>query len=137
MNKRPFRALVCCALASFVFALDANAAPGFLRFDRIRVETRQRVDYSCDGGKSLRVIYVNTMNGQSFATLHVGPTPLVFVNVIAASGAKYVAQQYTWWTKGERGDLYDAQRGEQGPPLLANCTAAPRSRTSGGVGVIK
>jgi len=137
MKKRPFRGLVCCVLTSFALLANANAASGALRFDGIRVETRQRVEYICDGGKSLRVVYVNTKNGQSFATLHVGRAPLVFVNVIAASGAKYVAQQYTWWTKGDRGDLYDAQRDEQGPPLLANCSAAPRPRTNGGAGVKK
>lgn len=36
---------------------------------------------------------------------------LVFSNVISASGAKYAAGQYIWWTKGEEATLYGDWKG--------------------------
>lgn len=82
-------------------------------------------DYRCEGGKSLQVAYYNQHEGQSFAILTVDGKRTVFVDTIAGSGVKYVAGRYTWWTKGEHGDLYDAMSGPNAPAVLAGCTSQP------------
>ncbi|AIF46628.1 hypothetical protein HY57_04785 [Dyella japonica A8] len=83
------------------------------------------VDYRCHAGKSLQVAYYNQRGGQSFARMTVKNEALLFVDTIAASGVKYVAGPYAWWTKGEHGDLYDMTAGPNAAPLIAGCSAMP------------
>ncbi|RAO74863.1 MliC family protein [Dyella jiangningensis] len=89
----------------------------------IPVDGSSARDYQCQGGKSLQVSYFNQRDGQSFAILTVGNKRLLFVDTVAASGVKYMAGRYTWWTKGERGDLYDALAGPNAAPMLSACMA--------------
>lgn len=117
-----YRRLVTVTIATLagVAAMHvASAAP--LSVPQVQVTTRNTIRYVCDGGKSLIVRYVNTRNEQSFALLPVQGKNLLFVNVLAASGAKYSASHYTWWTKGPQGNLTDDLADEKAPPLLANC----------------
>jgi membrane-bound inhibitor of C-type lysozyme len=51
------------------------------------------------------------------AIVPVGPRKMVFVNVISASGAKYVAGQFEFWTKGAEATLTDLQA----DPPSVNC----------------
>jgi membrane-bound inhibitor of C-type lysozyme len=79
--------------------------------------------YQCAGGKSLQVTYLNAANGQSFALVPVDGKPLLFVDTIAASGVRYQAGRYVWWSKGNNGDLYDVMQGENAAPVVAGCSA--------------
>jgi membrane-bound inhibitor of C-type lysozyme len=83
-------------------------------------------DYQCLAGQKLHVTYYQYMrDGQSFARLRVRGKDLLFVNTLAASGVKYVAGPYVWWTKGNQGDLYDITEGPNAAPIIAGCTSTP------------
>lgn len=103
---------------------SACAAP--LQFSEIQAKNRQTHKYTCATGKILQVTYWNTANGQSFALVPVKGKQMLFVNTLSASGAKYQAGSYTWWTKGPRADLYDAMDGENAPPMLSDCITINR-----------
>jgi membrane-bound inhibitor of C-type lysozyme len=103
---------------------SAWAAP--LRLAEIQTKDRQTHKYTCATGKILQVTYWNAVNGQSFALVPVKGQPMLFVNTLSASGAKYQAGSYTWWTKGPRADLYDAMAGENAPPILSDCVTIVR-----------
>ena len=100
------------------------AAP--LGLAEIQPKNPQTHKYTCATGKILQVTYWNAVNGQSFALVPVKGQPMLFVNTLSASGAKYQAGSYTWWTKGPRGDLYDATAGENAPPVLSDCVTIVR-----------
>jgi len=102
-----------------------TAAPTALTIPQIQVWTRNTIRYSCDRGRQITVHYSNAKNEQSFALLPVRDRNMLFVNVSAASGSKYVAGQYSWWTKGPEGDLRDEMADPKSEPLLANCKARP------------
>lgn len=71
---------------------------------------RSAVRYDC-AGLAVDADYVNA-GAISLVTLTMGEEVVVAANVIAASGAKYMGGQYTWWTKGDGATLYDATKGE-------------------------
>ncbi|WP_409014928.1 MliC family protein [Caballeronia sp. LP006] len=102
-------------------ATTSRAMP--LTVPQIQTASTQTTRYDCKDGKSVSVQYTNARNHQSFAALTVDGRKLLFVNVIAGSGAKYVADQYTWWTKGPQANLYDEMAAKDSPPLLADCEA--------------
>ncbi len=104
-------------------AVSKSAASKGMSVPQLQVWTRNTIRYSCDHRAALTVHYINTKNEQSFALLDVKGRSMLFVNVTAASGSKYVAGQYTWWTKGPEGDLRDEMADENAPPILGNCTA--------------
>jgi membrane-bound inhibitor of C-type lysozyme len=68
---------------------------------------RNTVSYRCDGnGRKLgmpagpfSVEYING-GGNSLVVVPVAGKGLIFANVAAGSGARYVAQQWTWWEAG-------------------------------------
>lgn len=76
--------------------VDYLALPGDAKLD-----TRS-VDYKCENGRKFTVQYLNK-GDNSLAVVPVSDnSTLVFSNVISASGAKYAAGQYIWWTAGRR-----------------------------------
>jgi membrane-bound inhibitor of C-type lysozyme len=107
--------------AALLTAHAAQAMP--LTVSQIQTASKQTTPYLCKDGKRVSVQYTNTRNQQSFAALTVDGRKLLFVSVIAGSGAKYVADQYTWWTKGPEANLYDEMAAKDSPPLLADCQA--------------
>jgi membrane-bound inhibitor of C-type lysozyme len=92
-----------------------------LTVPQIQTATTNTLRYKCSGGDALTVQYMNTKNKQSFALLTVDGRKLLFVNVLAASGAKYVGDHYTWWTKGPEGTLSDDTADPKAAPMLAGC----------------
>jgi membrane-bound inhibitor of C-type lysozyme len=118
MMKRILTASACVAS---IATHAAHAMP--LTVPQIQTASVQTTRYDCKDRKSVSVQYTNTRNRQSFAALTVDGRKLLFVNVIAGSGAKYVADQYTWWTKGPEANLYDEMAAKDSPPLLAECRA--------------
>lgn len=118
--------LVAVTTAAALAALNGTAWAEPLQFAQMQAKNRQTNKYTCATGKILQVTYWNTTNGQSFALVPVKGKQLLFVNTMAASGAKYQAGSYTWWTKGPRADLYDAMDGENAPPMLSDCITINR-----------
>ncbi|RKP56765.1 hypothetical protein D7S86_08970 [Pararobbsia silviterrae] len=97
-----------------------------LTFPQLKVVSRSVVTYQCEGGRELGVAYLNTDNQQSFAIIRLDGRHLVFVNVLSGSGARYAADKYIWWTKGNDGNLYDLTQGENGPAVAKDCKAITR-----------
>jgi len=120
MPNRMIRNL-CAAFAALAGAHGVSAMP--LAVPQIQEASSETVKYDCKDGKSVTVRYTNTKNQQSFALLTVDGRKLLFVNVMSGSGARYVAEEYTWWTKGPQGNLTSGMGDPNGPPLLADCKA--------------
>ncbi|MGX7002566.1 MliC family protein [Caballeronia sp. KNU42] len=102
-------------------AVTHSAAAMPLTVPQIQTATTNTLRYECHGGSTLTVQYMNTKNKQSFALLTVDGRKMLFVNVLAGSGAKYVGDHYTWWTKGPEGSLTDDTADPNAPPMLADC----------------
>jgi membrane-bound inhibitor of C-type lysozyme len=115
---------ICLFLGAAVTWISMPVVAGTLQVPQIQTDASVTRVYQCDGGKSLKVTYWNSSNGQSFALIPVKNHPLLFVDTLAASGVKYDAGRYTWWTKGDHGDLYDVMAGPNAPPIVAGCVSA-------------
>lgn len=85
---------------------------------------QRSVVYDCETAPPLTVTYINAQpnflaivpvvddeTGQS--------SQLIFVNVMAASGAKYVSGKFVWWNKGTDATLHDETEGLDAAPLLS------------------
>lgn len=112
---------IALSIALTAFVSGANAAELTLELPDsgdITVE-RNRVIYDC-GEKEMTVEYLNA-GPVSLAVFAFDGEPVVASNVIAASGARYAAGRYIWWTKGPGASLYDATLGENAAAIAA-CT---------------
>lgn len=78
---------------------------------------RTMAQYECEGADPIEVEYVNAAP-VFLAFVPVKGEKLIFVNVLAASGARYASGQYIWSTKGGDAALYDETAGEDAPPIL-------------------
>ncbi|GAB6848902.1 hypothetical protein JCM10599A_27060 [Paraburkholderia kururiensis] len=126
-NHKPSVARAAALATTLVLtAASGNAVAGPLNIGEIQTQARHTFRYTCSSGRTFKVSYLSAANGQSFAVLPVNGRAMLFVNTLAASGAKYQADRYTWWTKGRRADLYDATAGENAPPILADCVTIQR-----------
>ncbi len=75
--------------------------------------SRKAVQYQCDGqaakiglpSGSFSVEYING-GGNSLAVVPISGNSLIFSNVTSASGARYTAQQFTWWEARDAATLY-------------------------------
>ena len=114
-----------CAVAPAARAAAAGTAFAPALRD-IRMQSRHTYRYTCADSKTFKVTYLNAANGQSFALVPVSGRTMLLVATIAASGVRYQADRYTWWTKGPRADLYDATAGDDAKPLVANCATILR-----------
>jgi membrane-bound inhibitor of C-type lysozyme len=117
-------ALALAALAAGAQACAAQAASLDVR--EIQTQSRHTYRYTCADGKTFKVTYINGTNGQSFALVPVAGRNLLFVGVIAASGVRYAADRYVWWTKGPGADLYDAMSEASPKPILSGCATIMR-----------
>ena len=80
---------------------------------------RKSVHYNCTGdADSLTVDYINAPPNY-LALLPIDGTTLVFNTVLAASGAKYAAGKYVFWSKGTDANLYDETQGANAKPILS------------------
>lgn len=87
-------------------------------------ETRT-VRYECEGvAEPFAVQYINAAPN-FLAIVPVSGGQLVFVNVTAASGARYVASQYEWWTKGSDVTFADLQQPDAEPVTCLEMTETP------------
>jgi membrane-bound inhibitor of C-type lysozyme len=60
--------------------------------------------YACGETEPFAVQYVNA-GANALALLPIDGEARIFVNVVSASGAKYVSGAYVWWTKGDSATL--------------------------------
>lgn len=78
----------------------------------------QTTIYGCgDTIEPITVKYVNAAPN-FFAIVPIGGKDIVFVNVLTASGAKYVSGQLEWWSKGVDATLHDITEGLDAAPVL-------------------
>ena len=80
---------------------------------------RSKQVYDCGAQGRMTVAYIN--GDPNF--LAIVPVPgqseaLLFVSVIAGSGARYASGKYVWWTKGHSASLYDTTAGDNAPPAM-------------------
>ncbi|MHB1103575.1 MAG: MliC family protein [Devosia sp.] len=75
------------------------------------------VTYDCEGIPSFDVEYINAAPN-FLAVIPVQADTYVFTAVTAASGVKYVAGNFVWWTKGADAEWYDVTQGEAAPPAF-------------------
>lgn len=74
---------------------------------------RRTMVYDCSAGDPITVEYINAVpNFLAFVPVEGEDEKLIFTAVIAASGVKYAAGQWVWWTKGVDASLYDLTLGE-------------------------
>lgn len=77
------------------------------------------VDYECEGLEPFRVEYINAAPN-FLAIVPVNDETLIFSAVLSASGARYAAANWVWWTSGPEASLYDLTQGEDAEPV-ATC----------------
>lgn len=100
-----------------------------LTVEEIDADSRQQTIYQCANQKQpVRVSYWLAGNGQSFALVPVNGRQLLFVDTVSASGVRYQAGRYTWWTKGKEGTLRDEIADQKSPPLLADCVQVDKKK---------
>lgn len=117
MNKKTLTAIGIAGLCAAASA--AHAAR--LTVEEIDADARDTVVYRCvNEPKPVRVSYWRAGNGQSFALVPVNGMRLLFVDTVSASGVRYQAGRYVWWTKGRDANLYDEIAGENAPPVLGS-----------------
>ncbi|GEM_PF-442171 len=83
---------------------------------------RRTVVYQCDDEQVLTVQYVNAAPN-FLAVVPVDGQSLVFATTISASGARYVAGPFEWWSHQGEATLRDLMQDEDAAPL-ATCTEA-------------
>lgn len=111
--------------AAVVFALLSTATGGALAAETsfqiglaIKGDAEfKTVTYDCEGIPSFDVEYINAAPN-FLAIIPVQADTYVFTAVTAASGARYVAGNFVWWTKGADAEWYDVTQGEDAPPAF-------------------
>ena len=114
------------ALAAFLAASLLAPAAAQAAETSIQIELgaasdfqRQVVRYDCTGGEQLDVTYINAApNFLALVPVAGESEPPVFVAVVAASGARYAAGQWLWWTQQGDASLHDVTLGEDAEPVL-------------------
>jgi len=95
---------VSVGLGVLLYAATGLASDVAIHLEGMAPVTRQLIQYQCDAEATklglpkgpFPVEYING-GGNSLAVLPISGKTLIFANVLSASGARYVAQQYTWW----------------------------------------
>ena len=108
------------ASAALPGATLAKTAVSNLNLPDVKILSQQRLIYRCAGDVRLPVRYLNT-NAGALAYLPVAGKRQLFVSVVAASGAKYAAGRYVWWSKGNEGFLADETLGADAEPIFKDC----------------
>jgi membrane-bound inhibitor of C-type lysozyme len=94
----------------------------------------QTVQYKCDGGAEIELVYLNLANGNAFAALHHQDRTVMLQGRRATTGVRFVAlderHSLRWYTQGMKGELSLQPPGQaaQEQTLLANCFAQPAKR---------
>lgn len=81
-----------------------------------RVEAR----YRCADGRTVPVTYINAEPIALAIVPATEGTPLVFARVLSASGSRYAANEFVWWTKGSDATLYNITEGPNAPGVTCS-----------------
>ncbi|QXI62648.1 MULTISPECIES: MliC family protein [Paracoccus] len=122
-NNRPEDAMTrhAAPILPLLLALAAPAlAQPMLSLPLAPDATMTSVTHDCDDGRQVAATYV-TSGDDALALVTLEDGPRIFVNVIAASGARYVSGALEWWTKGDQVTFIDAM--SDADPVT--CTARP------------
>jgi hypothetical protein len=98
------------------------------------VFSSQSVNYRCDGGAEIELVYLNLSNGNAFAALHFNGRTVMLQGRRATTGVRFIAldeqNSLRWYTQGMKGELsfLAADHTAQEQTLLANCFAQPAKR---------
>jgi membrane-bound inhibitor of C-type lysozyme len=114
-------ALAAAILASLLAPAAAQAAQTSLQIELSTQSDFQRhvITYDCGAAEPVTVSYINAApNFLALVPIEGEAEQLVFAAAIAASGVRYVAGQWVWWTKGVDASLYDITLGEDADPVL-------------------
>jgi membrane-bound inhibitor of C-type lysozyme len=85
---------------------------------------RSIVQYDCGTDDPLGVEYINAAPN-FLAIVPVDGQKLVFVTVLSASGARYAAGEYEWWTRGGEASLANLARPEDEPLTCTEISETP------------
>lgn len=100
--KRTISSAILLALSSSAALADTSLSVGLQLADaQLTAST-----YACGEAPSIEVRYVLS-GAESLALVPVEGEQRIFVQVVSASGARYVSGQYEWWVKGDDGMLTD------------------------------
>lgn len=117
-------ALAALLAASLLAPATAQAVEASLQLELgTSADFERRVTiYDCSEGDPLSVTYINAApNFLALVPIAGEPDLMVFAAVIAASGVRYTAGQWVWWTRGVDASLYDVTLGEDAEAVLT-CT---------------
>lgn len=102
------------AVAAATTAAAMLAAPAFAATPSDSITA---VNYACAGNEVLRVVYLNTAAGNSYAVLMQQDEMIPMELMKSASGANYkaISPDYTYqlWTKGKNADLVTVDGGKE------------------------
>ena len=118
MIKSTFAALLA---ASLLAPAAAHAVEASLQIELGTASDFERHTtlYDCSAGEPFSATYINAApNFLALVPIEGEPEPLVFTAVVAASGVRYAAGQWVWWTKGADATLHDVTLGEDAEPVL-------------------
>ncbi len=112
---KPFAlAAAVMAASPAVAAVDLNV--GINLSGDVQIQT---TIYGCgEGTEPLTVKYINAQPN-FFAIVPIEGEDVVMVNVISASGAKYVSGVWEWWNKGADASLHNVTEGLDAAPVLS------------------
>lgn len=81
---------------------------------------RRTTVYECSAGEAFSVAYINAApNFLALVPIVDEPQAMIFTAVVSASGVRYAAGKWIWWTKGIDASLYDVTLGEDAEPVLS------------------
>ena len=117
--KTPLAAALALCLPLCALPAISVEAPLILSLGAAGNAERNVVRYECEDGVERAVTYINAAPN-FLALVPVEDQTLVMAAGLAASGVRYAAGQYVWWSAGPEGDLYDLTEGEDAAPI-AHC----------------
>ncbi len=121
MNTTRLIAMIVIATLIPQLALAKSAGSVELKTDG--TFERIAVTYNCGAQGPLKVTYINAdPNFLAVVPVASNRQNLVFSSVMAASGVRYAAGIWIWWTKGNSASLYDTTQGDNASPVT-ECTA--------------
>ncbi len=114
--------LVAATLLAIAPSFSFAASSGQLELETAGEFQRTAVTYNCGAQGPITVTYINAdPNFLVVVPIFGSPQPMVFSSVIAASGVRYAAGKWIWWSKGNSADLYDTTLGDNAAPVTS-CT---------------
>lgn len=117
-NRLALAALLVAGLSAPAAAQSVEAA---LTLTLPGDAEQHTLQYDCGEFGQISVAYINAAPNFLALVPYEGKT-LIFAAVLAASGVRYTAANYEWWTKGAEVTFRDLTNEDQAAPPLATCS---------------